>query len=107
DIYRLLLERHNYNVVIRGDAHSGLAWLEQILPDLILLDHMLPGGVSGIEMLHEVRQRPNGREVPIILVTASSHLHPEDLAQYDISAFLRKPIPPSVLLQHIQATLPG
>ncbi len=107
DIYRVLLEKNGYNVVIRGNAPAGLAWLEQILPDLIILDHMLPGGFSGAEMLREVRHRPNGRDVPIMLITASSMLKPEDLAPYSVAAFLRKPIPPRAFLQTIEDILQG
>ena len=57
-VYEIALKRAGYNMVARGEAQSGLQWLEQILPDLILLDIMLPG-MSGTDMLKEIRSSQN------------------------------------------------
>ncbi len=95
-IFRIVLERAGYQVISRMDATTGLMWLEQILPDLVLLDIMLPG-VSGSEMLHQIRQTENGRQVPVIIATASADLNKEDFSAYNISNLIHKPILPSDL----------
>jgi two-component system phosphate regulon response regulator PhoB len=104
EIYRITLQRGGYSTVVRGDAIAGLKWLEQILPDLILLDVMLPQ-LSGVEMLAQVRLSPNGRDVPIVLATASATIGEADVQHFRISAFLRKPLLPSVLLDAIKQAL--
>ena len=101
DIYSISLQKAGFNTVGRGDALSGLRWLEQILPDLIVLDVMLPH-LSGVEMLHEIRQRPNGASVPIIIATASATLTELDVATYNVAAFLRKPLLPRQLIATVE-----
>ena len=63
------LEKEGYQVVIAGDGEEGLVQVDERLPDLILLDWMLPK-VSGIEVCRRLRQRPQSRNVPIIMLTA-------------------------------------
>ena len=63
------LEKEGYQVVIAGDGEEGLVQIDERLPDLILLDWMLPK-VSGIEVCRRLRQRPQSRNVPIIMLTA-------------------------------------
>lgn len=101
DIYAISLQKAGFSTVARGDAMAGLRWLEQILPDLIVLDVMLPH-ISGVEMLHEIRQRPNGATVPIIIATASATLTEEELEPYNVAAFLRKPLLPRQLLLTVE-----
>ncbi|MFN5614954.1 MAG: response regulator, partial [Brevundimonas sp.] len=63
------LEKEGYQVVIAGDGEEGLVQIDERLPDLILLDWMLPK-VSGIEVCRRIRGRPETRNVPIIMLTA-------------------------------------
>jgi len=104
-IYTIALQRAGYSVVARAEASSGLRWLGEILPDLIVLDVMLPG-MSGIEMLHEIRNNPHGADVPIIIASASGELSAEVLRTYAIAAYLPKPLLPSELVRAIKAILP-
>jgi DNA-binding response OmpR family regulator len=103
-VYEIALRRAGYNVVARGEAGAGLEWLGQILPDLIVLDIMLPG-ISGIEMLHQIRSSPNGKDVPVLIVTAKADISHEDFADYNITNFLRKPLLPAVLIEAIEAAI--
>jgi two-component system phosphate regulon response regulator PhoB len=104
-LYEVALKRVGYNVIARGEARTGLQWLEQILPDLILLDIMLPE-MSGIEMLKEIRSTQNGRDVPVIVVTAKSDIDFEDFDGYSIADLLRKPLLPALLIEAINVVLP-
>lgn len=106
EIYKTVLQRAGFTVVARGDALSGLRWLEQILPDLILLDYMLPN-ISGAEMLARIRQTPNGRYVPVVVATAVADLHRDTFSAYNISAFLQKPLTPDELTHAIHKALKG
>jgi two-component system OmpR family response regulator/two-component system alkaline phosphatase synthesis response regulator PhoP len=99
-IYTITLERAGYGVVTRPDAYAGLRWLEQISPDLILLDMMLPG-MSGLEMLDMIRKTPNGRDVPVMIATASSDVDESDFRPYKIAHFFHKPTLPREIVERI------
>jgi len=63
------LEKEGYAVRAAGDGEEALLLVDEKLPDLIVLDWMLPK-VSGIEVCRRLRQRPESRNVPIIMLTA-------------------------------------
>ena len=60
------LEREGYQVEIEGDGTKALELAQEIQPDLILMDIMLPG-IDGLEITRILRQTMN---VPIIMLTA-------------------------------------
>ncbi len=63
------LEKEGYAVTVAGDGEEALIVVDERLPDLVVLDWMLPK-VSGIEVCRRLRSRPETRNVPIILLTA-------------------------------------
>ena len=63
------LERTGYDVAAAADGETALGMLSEELPDLILLDVMMPG-ISGLQVLEEVRERYSSAELPIIMITA-------------------------------------
>ncbi|HKG53979.1 MAG TPA: response regulator, partial [Anaerolineales bacterium] len=64
-----MLEGEHYDLQLAKDGTQALQMLEQIQPDLILLDVMMPG-MDGYEVCRRVRSTPQFAEVPIILLTA-------------------------------------
>jgi len=69
EVLRYNLEAEGYEVetVTRGDEAD--VRLKERVPDLVLLDWMLPG-LSGIELCRRLRTRPETRQLPIIMLTA-------------------------------------
>lgn len=63
------LEKEGYQVTAAGDGEEALTLVSEKLPDLIVLDWMLPK-VSGIEVCRRLRARTETRNVPIIMLTA-------------------------------------
>jgi two-component system phosphate regulon response regulator PhoB len=63
------LQKEGYEVVLAGDGEEALLLVDERLPDLVVLDWMLPK-VSGIEVCRRLRQRNETRNVPIIMLTA-------------------------------------
>ena len=63
------LEKEGYEVTVAGDGEEALIQIDERLPDLVVLDWMLPK-VSGIEVCRRLRSRPETRNVPIIILTA-------------------------------------
>lgn len=68
-LLRYNLEREGYEVAMATDGEDALLQAEEQLPDLVILDWMLPK-VSGIEVCRRLRQKPRSRNVPIIMLTA-------------------------------------
>jgi DNA-binding response OmpR family regulator len=70
-----VLRDEGYEVAVAADGEEGLRRVEQVPPNLILLDLLLPV-IGGEAFLREVRQR-RGTEIPIILMTAAREEAPE------------------------------
>ena len=65
------LKSAGYETVQASDGYQALQLIDKELPDLILLDWMLPG-VSGIEICRQLKARKDTREIPIIMLSARS-----------------------------------
>ncbi len=63
------LEKEGYAVRLAADGEDALVQVDERLPDLIVLDWMLPK-ISGIEVCRRLRSRPETRNVPIVMLTA-------------------------------------
>lgn len=63
------LEKEGYDVTVAADGEEGLLQVDERLPDLVLLDWMLPK-LSGIEVCRRLRGRAETRNLPIIMLTA-------------------------------------
>jgi DNA-binding response OmpR family regulator len=86
---RVLLEQEGYAVVAAGDVRSAIAQCAVQLPDLMVVDLMLP--IEDGEMfLREFRRRWRNEDVPVILLSASSARN--DIARrLGVEATLSKP----------------
>ena len=63
------LQKEGYEVRLAGDGEEALLMIDERLPDLVVLDWMLPK-VSGIEVCRRLRQRNETRNLPIVILTA-------------------------------------
>lgn len=64
-----LLREAGYQVTVARDGEAALRAAEEIKPDLMVLDVMLPG-VNGFEVCRRARQTPALRKIPILFLTA-------------------------------------
>jgi len=100
---RFLLSRDGLRVSHVGDGTSALAMLRQDLPDLVILDHMLPG-MSGLEVLTALRADPGSRDVPVMMLTARGR--DRDMAeQAGADRFMTKPFSNAEILTEVRAML--
>lgn len=65
------LDVENFRVLTATDGEEALLLVEEELPDLIILDWMLPK-VSGIEVCRQLKQKANTKNIPIFMLTARS-----------------------------------
>lgn len=89
-----------YHPVVTRSPVEGLALAQQLKPQIILLDVMLPG-MDGWEMLARLRRHPTTEQIPVIICT----ILPEEQLAWSLGAsgFLRKPLARDELLQALQA----
>lgn len=67
----VLLGNEGYRVVQLFNAHEALKLIRRLLPDVILLDWMMPG-LSGWDLIRHLRKEKSTREVPVIMLTAKN-----------------------------------
>ena len=99
------LEKEGYEVALAPDGEEALTQIKERLPDLVILDWMLPK-VSGIEVCRRLRARPETRNVPIIMLTARGE-ESDRIRGLDTGAddYLVKPFAMSELSARVRAVL--
>lgn len=94
-----------HKVLRAADAHQGRTLVTAELPDLILLDWMLPDK-SGIEFARELRREERTRDVPVIMLTARTEEQDKvDGLEAGADDYITKPFSPKELLARIKAVL--
>ncbi|MFL5338529.1 MAG: response regulator [Gemmataceae bacterium] len=98
-------DREGYEVITAHDGAEGLRKAQTVLPDLILLDLMLPG-LSGLDVCREIRAGERTREIPIIMLTARAE-ETDQVVGFSMGAddYVTKPFNLKVLIQRIRAQL--
>jgi CheY-like chemotaxis protein len=71
EVVMRILKREGYDVLGAANGIEALVSIERESPDLVLLDVMMPE-MDGMTMLEELRENPETRELPVILLTALS-----------------------------------
>ena len=69
DLVTFHFERSGYDVTRTGDGEEALILVDEVKPDVILLDWMIEG-ISGIEVCRRLRRRESSSNIPIIMLTA-------------------------------------
>jgi len=99
------LKLSGHDVVRANDAESALELMREMLPDLVLVDWMLPGQ-SGINLIRNLRSQQRTRDLPIIMLTARGEQHDKILGlESGADDYMTKPFSPRELLARIQALL--
>ena len=98
--------RHNGMLpMLAGDGVAAQKHIDEVLPDVILLDWMLPGQ-SGLELARRWRADPRTKSTPILMLTARGD-EPDKIAGLDAGAddYITKPFSTQELLARIRAVL--
>lgn len=111
------LESSGYKVIEAADGMSGLNLAKQEMPDLILLDIMMPG-LDGLKTYQALRKEAPTQQVPVIFITALSPENNLSRPGLDLIAFtkygveldanyaiLGKPYRPADLLREVEKAL--
>ena len=105
ELVAINLRHAGYEVTVVGDADRARESVDRALPDLVLLDWMLPGQ-SGLALARAWRAQARTKPLPIIMLTARAE-EADKLAGLDGGAddYLTKPFSPKELLARIRAVL--
>ncbi len=105
ELLKLNLGQAGHQVMATSDAEGALHYLKTALPDVILLDWMLPG-MSGVDLCKRLRADKRYQHVPIIMLTARGE-EQDRVAGLDTGAddYITKPFSPRELLSRIRAVL--
>ena len=99
------LEKEGYHVRLAADGEEALVQVDERLPDLMVLDWMLPK-VSGVEVCRRLRSRGETRNLPVIMLTARGE-ESDRVRGLDTGAddYLTKPFSMAELAARIRAVL--
>jgi two-component system, OmpR family, alkaline phosphatase synthesis response regulator PhoP len=105
ELIRYNLAKEGYQVSTATSGEEALTKARQEMPDLILLDLMLPG-LDGLDVCQELKRQPNTRQISIVMVTART----EDVdvvtgLEMGSDDYITKPFSPRVVLARIKAVL--
>lgn len=100
---RFLLIRDGMRVSHAAEGLAALALLRAEPPDMVILDHMLPG-LSGLEILTAIRAAPESRDLPVMMLTARGRDR-EMAERAGADRFMTKPFSNSEILTEVRAML--
>lgn len=104
DLVAMRLVSFGYEVITAVDGENALQILEKNVPDLILLDVMMPGK-NGYEVCNEIKTNEKTAQTPVILFTAKPEQKERLKSNYDFIAaddYILKPFEPEDLLIKIK-----
>jgi two-component system response regulator VicR len=106
DLVKLILTRKGYEVVGAVGGQAGLETVEQVKPDLVLLDLMMPD-MDGWEVFQQMRANEHMKNIPVIVVTAKAQSIDKVLGLHiaKVDDYITKPFGPSELLSSVLRVL--
>lgn len=100
-----ILEDEGYDVYSANDGYTAIDIVREIMPDIILLDIMMPG-IDGFEVCKLLKQDYNFKDIPIIMVTAKTDSTDVKKA-LELGAFdyIKKPVDENEVIARVQSAL--
>ena len=105
ELLAFTLSREGYDVLEAETAEAALVKMDGRMPDLALVDWMLPG-MDGVELARRIRRDEVGSDLPIIMLTARGD-EPDKLKSFasGVDDYITKPFSPRELLARVKALL--
>jgi len=105
EVLKFNLSQHGHDVIVANDGEDAMNLLRGALPDIILLDWMLPG-MSGVDVAKRVRSDGRLKGIPIIMLTARTEERDKILGlETGADDYITKPFSPRELMARIKAVL--
>ncbi len=106
DLVRLILGRRGFSVLGATGGHEGLDLIRKQLPDLVLLDLMMPD-MDGWDVYHQIKSDELTRNIPVIVITAKAQDIDKILGLRiaKVEDYISKPFNPQELLDRVEQVL--
>lgn len=106
DLVRLILARKNLEFLGAPGGRAGLELIRQCLPDLILLDLMMPD-MDGWDVYHQLKAEESTKNIPVIVITAKAQNIDKVLGLHiaKVDDYISKPFSPKELIASIEKVL--
>jgi DNA-binding response OmpR family regulator len=106
DLVRLILGRKGYEVMGANGGRNGLQLVKDQLPDLVLLDLMMPD-MDGWEVYQQMKAEEKTRQIPVIVITAKAQSIDKVLGLHiaKVDDYISKPFSPQDLLDSVEKVL--
>jgi len=103
DLVRVILGQKGYEVIGAIGGREGLTIVQQELPDLVLLDLMMPD-MDGWEVYQQMRAEETTREIPVIIITAKAQNIDKVLGLNiaKVDDYISKPFSPQDLIDSVE-----
>lgn len=102
-----LLAGAGYTVEVRGDGLSAREAFEQLLPDVVVAEALLPKR-NGFDLCRDIKRHPMGSQTPVVIATGvyrGRTYRNQALHVYGCDEFLEKPVPGAMLLDTLERLL--
>jgi DNA-binding response OmpR family regulator len=101
----LKLSMSGHEVTVVGDGLEAVGAFERSVPELCILDVMMPG-ISGLQVLKTLRQKPEFDKIPIVILTAiGEEKHVVQALRDGADEYVTKPFSPAELLARVERLL--
>jgi CheY-like chemotaxis protein len=102
-LIRMTLEFEAYEIHEASDGASGLRLAQSVLPDLVLLDVMMPGELDGLQVCQRLKSSPVTRGIKVVLLTARGQARDREAGgAAGADDYLVKPFSPLQLIDTIE-----
>jgi twitching motility two-component system response regulator PilH len=99
------LDKHGHEVITADSGERGIEVAKAELPDLILMDVVMPG-LNGFQATRRLTRDPSTKHIPIIIVTTKDQETDKVWGRRQgASAYLSKPVPEDLLMETIRQAL--
>ncbi len=105
DVVTYNLRKEGFNVQWERDGRGGLARAQTLLPDLVILDLMLPG-IDGLQICRILKSEPKTRTIPVMMLTARG-AETDEIVGFNMGAddYVTKPFRVQPLIHRVKALL--
>lgn len=106
DLVRLIMARRGFEVLGANGGHDGLALIRQNMPDLVLLDLMMPD-MDGWDVYQQLKADESTRDIPVIVITAKAQSIDKVLGLHiaKVDDYISKPFSPGELVESIEKVI--
>ena len=108
----ILSDLAEFNIISANDGNTGFELAKAAMPDLIILDHMMPGKM-GFDVFNDLRTDKQTEKIPVVMITGVSEatglkFDRETMGDFygkEPEGFIDKPVDPTKLQETVRAVL--